>query len=120
MTAFSSRLIHNLALVRTPVTTGAIDTYGQPVPAAPTTTTLLGFVAPGRSREAPEVNQAGALVADHVIFLPIGTDVIGADHLTYLGERYDVVGIRSYRFGIAPHHELDAKRVTSPAPAEVP
>jgi hypothetical protein len=118
---FADRLVHSLTLVHTPVVEGSLDDYGQPVAAEPVSTPVRGFVAPGRSREAAEVNQAGALPSDAVIYLPIDVAVIGADHLDRDdGTRYDVTGIRTYDFGVAPHHELDVRKVDAPAPDEAP
>jgi hypothetical protein len=118
--AFADRLVHDLTLVKRPVYSGETDDYGQPTPAPVTETAVRGLISPKSSREVPASNQAGAVIADHVAFLPIDIEVEGSDYLTFLAQRYDVVGIRSYRFGIAPHHELEVRLVSSPAPTVVP
>ena len=115
MTAFGSKLIHRLAIV-TPTDTGALDDYGQPVAGSPDIEYVAGLVQPKTAREVALVSQGGAPFSDHTIFMAdhvvSGSAYIRDDPDT--GRRFDIVGIRSFEYGIAPHLEIDAKLVGSP------
>lgn len=115
MSAFGSKLIHRLAIV-TPVDTGSEDVYGQPVAGTPDIEYVDGLVQPKTAREVALVSQSGAPYSDHTIFL---ADRV-VSQSAYIrddpdnGRRFEIVGIRSYEFGIAPHLEVDARLVGSP------
>lgn len=109
--SFGNRLVHELVHVTTP-SLGTDDEYGQPEPGVPVETTLRGLVQPRTAREMADTRSAGSEIADHVIFL-LPMVLSPADHFRYDGDRYDVVGIRTYEFGRTPHFEVDARRVLS-------
>lgn len=110
--------VHSLTHIRTPRSMSTLDDYGQPTPGAPVETTgILGLVQPRAARERDDHRSAGAEVADHVIFLPIGTDVDSSDAFEKDGERYEVLGVRRFDFGGLAHLEVDARRISG---AEVP
>lgn len=107
------RLIHTLALV-TPTDSGAEDEYGQPVAGDPVTVTLAGLVQPKTAREMALASEAGAQVADHVIFLA-RRDIDPGAWIRFdpdNGDRYEITGIRDFDFGRDPHLEIDARRLT--------
>lgn len=114
--SFASRLVHSLAIV-TPTTAadGDLDDYGQPVAGEPTVVTCRGLVQPKSAREVAQTNQAGAMVADHTIFL-LPQTLSGAAYIRFDpddGDRYEITGIRSFDFGTAPHLEVDARRIVA-------
>jgi len=110
--------IHSLIHIRTPRSMSTLDDYGQPADGTPVETTgILGLVQPRAAREMDDHRSAGAEVADHVIFLPIGTDVDSTDAFEKDGERYEILGVRRFDFGGLAHLEVDARRV---AGTEVP
>jgi hypothetical protein len=115
--SFAARLIHPLVIVRTPLLDDADDRdeHGNPVPGTPTLTSVRGLVQPRSVREVPSISQAGTVVADYVIFLPI-LDLIEADAIEHDpddGRRYEIIGIRRYEFGRSPHLEVDVRMVRS-------
>jgi len=108
------RLVHSLAIV-TPSTDGTLDEYGQPVAGVPVTVTVSGLIQPKRASEVAQTNQAGAIVADHVVFLEPRT-LAGAAYIRFEptdGDRYEIVGVRGFDFGRDPHLEVDCKRIVS-------
>lgn len=108
-----SMFIHNLTHIRTPRSMTTPDDYGQPTDGTPVETTgIFGLVQPRAAREMDDHRSAGAEVADHVIFLPIGTDVDSTDAFEKDGERYEVLGVRRFDFGGLAHLEVDARRVS--------
>lgn len=109
-----SKFIHAVQVERVEYDEATIDEYGQPSPGAPVLTDVAGLVQP-RSRidELEDHRSAGSEVGDHVIFLPAGTDVRHADTILFAGDRYDIVGVRDFRYGRLAHLEVDARRVTS-------
>lgn len=112
--SFRSRLVHALAIV-TPSTTGSTDAYGQPVAGDPVTVTVSGLIQPKRANEVAQTNQAGAIVADHVVFLEPQT-LAGSAYIRFDpddGDRYEIVGVRGFDFGRSPHLEVDVKRIVS-------
>lgn len=112
--SFAGRLIHSLDIVRTPFDTEDLDDWGQPVPQEPVRVSVKGLVQPKSVKEVALSHQAGAEISSHVIFLPL-VDIIAADAIEYADERYEVVGVRRYAFGTAPHLEVDARRVSGDA-----
>lgn len=113
--SYAQRLIHELTHVATPEGPTE-DEYGQPTPGTPVTATVKGLVQPKSTREIADTRSAGVAVADHTIYLQPMT-LSAADHFLYGTDRLEIVGIRSYDFGRAPHIEVDARRIT-PSPVE--
>lgn len=118
---FATRLIHDLAIVTpTHEVSGDLDDYGQPIAGEPDVDLVSGLVQPAtarRNREVALTSQAGALVADYVVFLQ-RRDLSNAAYIRFHpdnGDRYEIVGIRDYNFGRSPHLEVDCRRVTSEA-----
>jgi len=108
--------VHSLKHIRTPRSYSTVDDYGQPTDETPVETTgIVGLVQPRSAREMDDHRSAGAEVADHVIFLPIGTDVDSTDAFEKDGERYEVLGVRRFDFGGLAHLEVDARRVSGTA-----
>ncbi len=114
----TDKLVHSLAIV-TPQTDGTLDDYGQPVAAEPIVETVSGLIQPRgaiRAREVPQVIEAGAEIADHVVFLAL-RDISNAAYIRYDpddGDRYHIKSIRRYEFGtVNDHLEVDCRRVTS-------
>lgn len=119
-----SKFIHALLVERTEYDDEDRDDAGQPTPQTPTTTEVRGLVQPklggGTSaNEADDYRSAGTEVADHTIFLPIGTDVRHADAILQGDRRYNITGIRRFEFGSLAHLEVDARLVTTTAPQAV-
>ena len=81
---------------------------------------MRGLVQPRASgaREVPDTRSAGSEVADHVVFLPIATDLEGADAILHGTRRFNVTGIRRYDYGTLQHLEVDVRLVT-PQPVAV-
>jgi hypothetical protein len=114
--SFAGLLVHPLAIV-TPVIPDPdnVDEYGQPVQTTPDVDQVMGMVQPKTAREIAQVNQAGAEFSDHTIFLlprRIPGDAWIRDDPD-AGRRFDIVGVRSFEFGSAPHLEVDVKLVGS-------
>src|SRR3954470_13610144 len=105
-------MVHPLAIV-TPVQAAPAsdDEYGQPVAGTPAVVKVNGMVQPKTARELAQVNQAGAEFSDHTIYL-LPRHMTGAAYIRdepHAGRRFDIVGIRSFEFGSAPHLEVDVK-----------
>jgi head-tail adaptor len=114
--SFDDRMIHSLAIVRTPFvdTLAGRDEYGQPVRGTPVATTVRGLIQPKSAREMAQFNQAGATVSDHTIFMR-PTNVIGADYIRFEpddGRHFQIVGVRDAA-GLGHHLEIDANLVTA-------
>ena len=114
--SFSDRLIHSLAIVTPVPAIGSGDEYGHSVPGAPTTEYVYGLVQPRRASEIAAITQAGEPFSDHLIFL----ESITLSQAAYIrdepntGRRFEIVGIRSFEFGMSPHLEVDARLVGNP------
>jgi hypothetical protein len=110
--SFAARLVHTITIERTTLNdTDPDDSYGQPE-GATTQLTTKGLIQPKRAEEMVDALSAGAMVADHTIFLQpqllYGSDVI----LDTEGQRYRITGIRSYEMGRTPHIEVDAMAIS--------
>jgi head-tail adaptor len=104
--------VHDLVIERVSYDEGTLDEARQPT-AATSTTAVKGLVQPRAVREMPDPRSAGAEVGDHVIFLPIATDIRHADRVTWDDRRLNVVGVRRFDFGALRHLEVDAQLVTA-------
>lgn len=118
-----SKFIHALVIERTEYDEDDLEEDGQPTAQTPTTANVRGLVQPkvtggSSASEAEDYRSAGSEIADHTIFLPIGTDLRHADAILFDDERYNITGIRRYRYGGLAHLEVDARLVT-PTPAFV-
>lgn len=109
-----SRYVHQVTIERRVFddSPDARDSYGQP---AMTTTGVAAkaLVQPRSAREMDDHRSAGAELADHVIFLPVDTDLDGASAIVWDSRRYEVTGIRPFRFGRLQHLEVDARLITA-------
>jgi hypothetical protein len=118
-----SKFIHALVIERTEYDDTDRDDAGQPTPQTPTTTDVRGLVQPrslpNSAREVEDYRSAGSEIADHLIFLPIGTDIRHADAVLWQARRYTVTGIRRFEFGGLAHLEVDAQLVTVTPPLAV-
>jgi hypothetical protein len=108
--AIASRLIRTLVIER--ASDGAVDEYNQPSRIWATLATVRGLIQPKRAREVAQLNQAGAVVSTHTVFLA-PTDVREADRiLADDGQRYEIDGVRDAA-GLGHHLELDARTVVA-------
>jgi hypothetical protein len=114
-----SKFIHALLVERTEYDDTDRDDAGQPTPQTPTTTAVRGLVQPKTASEAEDYRSAGSEIADHTIFLPIGTDIRHADAIIQGARRYNVTGVRRFEFGGLAHLEVDAQLVTVTEPLAV-
>lgn len=103
--------VHTLTLVRTPRDVGSLDDYGQPTAGTPSETSVRGLLQPRTAREVAESRSAGAEIGTHVIFLPLGTDIVPSDAVIFSAQRYEVTGIREHAYGGLAHLEVDARAV---------
>lgn len=108
--SFAQRLIHSLTHIRVPRDDNSDDEYGQPAEGTPVETSIRGLVQPKGAREILDSRSAGTDIGDHTIFL-LPMDLQASDALLYGGDRYEIVGIRSFEFGRTPHLEVDARRI---------
>lgn len=108
--------VHDLTIRRTTYddSVASRDVDGQPAEVV-TTTAVRGLVQPRRAVEIPDHRSAGSEVSDHVVFLPLGTDLVHADAIVWGDRRLQVVGIRPFEYGGLPHLEVDTRLVTSTA-----
>lgn len=104
--------VHALSIVRVTYDDDTRDDAGQPA-ASTSSTDVMGLVQPRRAMEQEDFRSAGSQVADHVIFLPVATDLRAADAIIQGDRRYSVTGIRRFEFGGLAHMEVDATLVTS-------
>lgn len=116
-------LVHPLAIV-TPTTPNpsTATEWNQPVPGTPETVVVDGLVQPKTAREQALTTQGGAPVSDHVIFM-LPRRVSQAAYIRDepdTGRRFEVVGVRSYEYGTAPHLEIDCRLVGQPEGPAVP
>lgn len=121
--SFASLLVHPLAIVTPAAAAPASDDdYGQPTPGTPGVELVNGMVQPKTAREIAQVNQAGAEYSDHTIYL-LPRRIDAAAYIRdepAAGRRFDIVGIRSFEFGSAPHLEVDVKLIGSSEGPRVP
>ncbi len=108
-------LRHSLAILRSTVTDDPLtnDENNQPTRVEALLATVRGLVQPKSVREVAQLNQAGAVVSDHTIYL-YPTDLREADRIRFDpddGRRYEVRGVRDAA-GIGHHLEVDAEMVT--------
>lgn len=110
-----NRYVHELTIRRTMFddALAARDEAGQPTATTVTTTDVMGLVQPRNADELDDHRSAGSEVSDHVIFLPVDTDIIHADAVMWGARRLQVTGIRSFEFGRLRHLEVDARLVTA-------
>jgi len=97
----------------------ALDEYGQPIHVPVELGSVMGLVQPrsalSRStRELPSVSEAGTVISDHVVYLPIGTDIAESDRIVHGGRTYEVQLVRDAA-GHGHHLEVDVRLVRSPA-----
>lgn len=111
--SFDDRLLHSLAIER--ATAGAVDEYNQATQTWATLATVAGLVQPKNVRETAQLNQSGAVVSTHTIYLR-PTDVDTADRITVaagaMAGTYQIDGIRNAA-GLNHHLELDAREVVA-------
>jgi hypothetical protein len=109
-----SKFIHSVVIEHASFDDADLDDHGNPVPEAVTTTTVNGLVQPTTTiSEAGDVTSSGSEIGDHVVFLPVGTDMRHADSILFDGGRYQIVGIRRYRYGGLAHLEVDCRLITA-------
>lgn len=106
--------VHDLTIQRTTYddTPAARTDDGQPS-ATVAETEVKGLVQPRRVREVEDSRSAGSEIGDHVVFLPLGTDIIHADAIVWGTSRLQVQGVRRFEFGRLAHLEVDAQLITS-------
>ena len=112
---FAARLIHPLAII-TPVPTSDADEYNHPVQGEPAMSTVNGLVQPRKAREIALSTDAGAELADYVIFLPLMSHPAAGAWIRDdpdTGRRFDIVGVEPRNYGRSPHLEVLARLVTS-------
>lgn len=104
-------LVHRLAVERS-AGNGVVDELNHEGRAWSTVATVDGLVQPKRVTEVAQLNEAGAVVSDHTIFL-LPVDLREADRIRFEpddGRRYEVRGVRDAA-GIGHHLEVDARMV---------
>ena len=121
--SFAGLLVHPLAIV-TPATPDpdSVDGYGHPIAGTPTVQLVNGMVQPKTARELALASQGGAEVGDHTIYL-LPRRINAAAYIRDqpdAGRRFDIIGIRSFEFGSAPHLEVDCRLVGSTEGPTVP
>lgn len=106
--------VHSLSVERVSFddTLANRDEAGQPVRST-SSIDVAGLVQPRRVDELDDSRSAGSAISDHVVFLPLGTDVAHEDAIIWGDRRLEVVGVRSFEFGRLRHLEVDARLVTS-------
>lgn len=121
--SFPGLLVHPLAIVSPAAAVpGSDDEYGHPTAGTPAVVLVNGMVQPKTAREIAQVNQAGAEYSDHTIYLlprrlPANAWIRDEPDA---GRRFDIVGVRSFEFGSAPHLEVDVRLVGSTEGPTVP
>lgn len=110
----NSRYVHDLTIRRTTFddSVASRDDDGQPAKTV-TTSAVKGLVQPRRADELDDSRSAGSEVSDHVVFLPVDTDLRHADAIDWGTRRLQVTGVRSFEFGRLQHLEVDARLVTA-------
>lgn len=111
--------VHSLTVERVSFddTLATRDAAGQPIRST-SSLAVAGLVQPRRVDEMDDSRSAGAAISDHVVFLPIGTDVAHEDAIIWGDRRLEVVGVRSFEYGRLAHLEVDARIVSSAATDE--
>lgn len=108
---FDSRLLHTLIIERP--TPGAVDDYNQPATTYATLASVPGLVQPKTVREVAQLNQAGAVVSTHTIFLR-PTEIQPSDRVRVatggMAGTYEIDGVRDAA-GLGHHLELDCRTV---------
>jgi hypothetical protein len=111
--SFDSRLVHRIAIERT--TPGAVDEWNQPSQTWTTLSEVPGLVQPKAVREIAQLNQAGATVSTHTVYLR-PTDIDPADRIRVaaggMAGLYQIDGIRDAA-GLGHHLEIDAREVVA-------
>ncbi len=107
-----SKFIHAVTISRRTETV-VEDDMGQLVDGTATTSAVMGLVQPRTTKEMLDPRSAGTELADHVIFLPAGTDIRGDDTVVRGDRRYNVTGVRVFDYGGLAHIEVDARLVTA-------
>ena len=93
-------------------TPGARDEAGQPLRTY-STEDVAGLVQPHDADETPDSRSAGTVLADWVIFLPLGTKIAHEDEVVWGDRRLQVVDVRPFQYGGLAHLEVDAKTVSA-------
>lgn len=113
--SFDARLLHSLAVVRTP-RDGPPDEWGQPTLGTPVVTTFRGAIQPRSAREIALISQSGAEVSDHTLFCrPL--DIRGGDYVRFEpddGRRYEVLTVPDVA-GLGHHLECALRMVEAEA-----
>lgn len=110
--SFDSRMIHRLVIER--ASDGAVDEWNQPAQTWATLSEVRGLVHPKSVREVAQLNEAGAVVSTHTIYMR-PTEVEPADRIRFEpddGRRYEIDGVRDAA-GIGHHLEIDARMVAA-------
>jgi hypothetical protein len=108
--SFDDALIHSLVIER--ATNGALDEYNQPSQTWATLSEVRGLIQPKSVQEVAQLNQAGAVVSTHTIYMR-PTAVQPADRIRFEpddGRRYEIDGVRDAA-GLGHHYEIDARVV---------
>lgn len=109
----ADRLVHRIAIVA-PTASGGTDDYNQPIAGEPSTTVLDGFLYPLSAREIAQANEAGAVIGDHDVIVPL-REVPDAGFVRFDpddGVRYRIRGHEPYRFGRDPLVVIHVTRIT--------
>ncbi len=122
-----SRLTHAVTIVRTSASTNPDDDdeFGQPT-VSETYETVRAAIQPKRAEEIPLTTQAGAVVADHRIYL-LPTSISTADAIIHEAQacpmspdlpdaRYEITSVPDAA-GLGHHLELESKLIGNVAVA---
>jgi hypothetical protein len=128
LVSFSSLLVHPLAIVTpepqgNPLDVANLDDEGNVVPGTPSVELVRGMVQPRTAKEMAQAANAGSeLTAWTIFLLPRALSatayITDADDVGVLagGRRFQIVGIRPYNYGSAPHLEVDCDLVGTTEP----
>lgn len=108
--SFDSRLVHSLVIEREAA--GTVDEYNQPTQTWSTLSEVPGLLQPKTAREVAQLNQAGAVVSTHTIYMR-PTEVQPADRIRVVvgpPGTYQIDGVRDAA-GLGHHLEIDARMV---------
>lgn len=109
-----SKFIHALVIEHVDFDENDLSEYGQPTAGTPSTTDVHGLVQPrAKIDEMDDSRSAGTEIGTHVVFLPLSAVIEHSDAILFDGGRYEVVGVRRFRYGGLAHLEVDARLISS-------
>lgn len=89
-----------------------LNEYGQPVTVPVTIGSVMGLVQPRTGTELRSISEAGTVISDHVVYLPVGTDIAESDRIIHGARSYEVQLVRNAA-GHDHHLEVDVQLIRS-------